>query len=288
MGFQDELEKLRATKDEVIVDDKELEKEVSLEPEKEIEEKPASNEDFAKLRIETAAKERRIKELESVVEEAKKPKADPVKVDVDAEPNKSEDPDAWNDWRIRALEKQNSELGQKVGKINERFDADDGQRRRQSAIQSLASDEHDFMKSQPDYEPAAEYMKTKMMEGIKYAYPRASDKQVEAFMQNQIIEMMAQFKLDGQNPGEGIYQIAKERFGYVKAAAEPDEKKKPAVDLKAVEKNQKKSATGAKAGGHGSNTDPSIEDVGGMGYAQFSKLTPAQRAQIKEQAKKRA
>lgn len=272
----------------------EVKAEVKQEPVVEAKPEPKVDDNAARQRWEAAQAKKEAEEArkeaeryKKELEEAKKPK---VEVSADVEPNKAENYEAWLEWKQAKIEKEAKEAKELAAKATETFEAQKkkGEEVQQynAAVEEFLTLESEFKAKTPDYEQAAKHLEKRVKDSFQTLYPQLQGKQLDQAVAAQILQWAGEYARAGQPVMESLYALNKERFGYAPAPVEAKEEPKPKVDLKAVEANKKRSATGQYAGGEGGAQDPTLESIGSMTIAQFSKLTPAQRAALKEQSRR--
>lgn len=296
---KEEDAKNAAPADDKKVEAKTEEVEAKAEPVKEApKEKEPENADYARMRREAAqAKKeaaeakREAEQLRKEKEEALKPKVAPVAED--AEPDKAANYEGWLEWKNRQLEKRLKEVDERSTKVvqsfEERTKKEEQAAQYSQAVKEFMTLESEFKAKTPDYEDAANHMTGKVRESFKTLYPQLQGEQLDQAVASQILQWASHYAREGQHPIEALYQMNVERFGYQKKApvAEPEKKAEPKINLAAIEKNKKRAVNGQFAGGKSGAQNPSIEGVADMTMAQFSRLTPAQREELKQQSRGR-
>lgn len=216
------------TEDESASDDEE-EKEAE-------EEKEPTNADFARMRREKAAAEKRAAELEERL--AAK----------DTDEGEEENPDAA--------------LIQDV--IQDR--------KRQAARDHLATFEDDFRKQVKDYDQIAGAYAQQIARSIYVNNPRLSEREIVKRTEDTLLERAADYYNKGMNPVEEIYNDAL-NLG-IKPQEEKEEKKEEArkPDLDTVAKNKKRSAGMAGTKGKGTGPVETKEALADMPLSEFAKI----------------
>ena len=175
--------------------------------------------------------------------------------------------------------------------VEERVAAIEQQRQEQDlrnqAISEFQMFENEFQKNTPDYAQASDHMINTMANGVRAAYPNATDQQVGQFIQNQILTIASQAANKGLNPAETLYLMAMQNYGYdpqaaaVKNAENVQTKSKNAAKrLETVSKNKRRSASPLASGGHNGSPSATIEEAASMDLADFSKLSDAEISQM--------
>lgn len=293
--FEAEKERLQAEIAKPVEADKAVEVEVKAEvkPEPvEVKPEPKVDENAARQRWEAAQAKKEAEEarkeaeaLRKQLEEAKKPKVEAA----DVEPNKAENYEAWLEWKQAAIAKEAKEAKELAAKTSQTIEEQNKKsaevQQYNAAVEEFLTLESEFKAKTPDYEQAAKHLEKRVKDSFQTLYPSLQGKQLDQAVAAQILQWAGEYARAGQPVMESLYQLNKERFGYAPAPVE-QKKEAPKVDLKAIDANKKRSATGQYAGGEGGAQDPSLESMGTMTMAQFSKLTPAQRAALKEQSRR--
>lgn len=243
---------------------------------------------FAKQRREMREMKAKLAALEaakSAVPEAKtEAKAEPAPV-ADPEPNKNEDYQGWLEWSLRqgardlaALKAENAETKNLVAEVKKKSDTSDLMT---AAYQELSDIEDTYKADNADYDNAMSHAQKRFTESLKILNPNLTKKQIEDATRDEVLKVASLAMQQGQNPAEVLYDMAIERFGYVKEqpkeAPKEAEKVKPKLDLAKIEANKKKSATSLGNGGQGGSV-PLTKEVAAnsMTLAEFSRLTESQ------------
>lgn len=242
---------------------------------------------FARLRREAAEARREADELKK----AQQAKENPEKKQVEQEPNKAENYEAWLEWQLKQTQDQLKEAANTAKEVKEtiveRQKREEMAQLEQAAIQQLTEIESDFKKKAPDYDDAAMHVKSKLIESYSLLYPNANEQQIRAAADKYIFDLGVMAYQQGYNPAEYLYHMSKGKFGYAPVVKQVAEEKKKEIkpDLKKIDENRKRSLTGAVSGGQGGATAIGLDAIGDMTYAQFSRLTPAQREELKAQSR---
>jgi hypothetical protein len=239
-------------------------------------EEKQDNAAFARMRRENAALQRRLAEIEAA-KSAPAPERPVAAKPAEAVPDKAVNPEAYAQWELHQTKEKLEEVARKQ-EIREQ--QEQHAQIYQAAIQEFTTYESSFKKQTQDYEHVAQHLRHKIADGLRALYPEAEDNQVEAAVDQQILRFASDYAKRGLNPVEELYHMTKERYGY--KAPEPEKKKGP--DLATIEKNKKRSASPLASGGQSKGSRLSIEAAADMPLAEFSKLTPAQLAELERGA----
>lgn len=254
--------------------------EAEPKPEGAVEEepKPKTNAEAARERREKKAREtalaeqlaeanRRIAELTQPREQAK--------TDTDPEPDKAEDPQAWNEWKIR---KQGEELAEVRGYVQEDAAAKKQANTRNAAFQKINSYEQEVVKDNPDYPAAKQYYATMLATAIKMQHPSVTNEQLSVAVENSMLRRAGDFLQQDPycNPVEKMLEESRSWGFKVQEQAEEKEVK---PDLGKVAANKARNSGMAGAAGRGGSTEITPSSMMEMTNAEFAKLSPAQRKQ---------
>ena len=170
-------------------------------------------------------------------------------VDQDPEPDPVLDPDEHNAWKVRQLEKENSEL-------KSTQDQQGMQLQMQQARQAVTTLEREYkrMNTDVDYDAIKDFVKERNATLLKIQHPSASDLEISAAIEQAEIQIFADAYKGGHNGAAAIVKMADE-LGYTPKKDDPKPKPKP--DLKKIKENQKKNAS--LIGGTDSKVDRSKE-----------------------------
>lgn len=250
----------------------------------EVKEDKPDNEAFARLRREASEARREKAELEARIAEEKNKKND---INEDPEPNKAEKYEEWLEWKDRKLEK-------KLKDVEDWKEKETNKQRVEEAAKAEMRGwdyfEKPFAAKTPDYKEVGEFGFHRIASSIKTLNPDISDEALVSATQREILRIANHALASGhENPVEYLYKKAKSEWGYqppvAKTEEKPIEKKEPKIDLKKIEENKNRSASGAAAGGQGGNAAIGLDGIGTMTMAQFSRLSPQQREDLKVQAR---
>lgn len=150
---------------------------------------------------------------------------------------------------------------------------------RNQAVEEFNEIEKEFQQTTPDYEDASSHMIKSMFQGVKNAYPEATDKQALAFVQKRILQIASNAVNRGLNPAEVLYDMSFERYGFQPGQKKTEGKKdgKSKVEnLKAIQKNKKRSANAFQGGGHNAGARATLEEASNMDLASFGAMSEAE------------
>lgn len=247
------------------------------------------NQAFARLRAEKKTLERQLeaarRSSQGLPAQQQPVKADPAtEAKADPEPNKQENYESWLEWQIRQQNKTLNEV--KEWKETNTRQAQQQQTYKE-AIEELGKLAVEFAADKPNYNQVAEFFQQKIKDGLSVLYPSATPQQIAQATAQQIMSLAGQYARQGLNPVEEMYDLAVNKYGYQDPDPELETQTdtKPKIDLNKVEQSKKRSATSLKAGGRNGSLALSLDNVGEMSIADFSKLTPEQRAELKRLAR---
>lgn len=229
-----------------------------------------ANDAAAKLRIE---RKKRM-QLEEQLAAARENREKPTVAETKAKPEETRS--ETTEEKVARLDREDQERREREAQLKLRNDA----------INEFNSIEADFAKDTPDYNDASKHMIQSMIDGVKRAYPNASDNDAIAFVQNQVLQIASQAVRKGMNPAEVLYEMAFDRYGFDPTAA-----KKPAQstdkmkeNLKNIAKNKKRSASALSGGGQSAGARATIEEANKMDLATFGNMSEAEIDELIAQA----
>lgn len=255
------------------------------------EEKPLTNADWARQRKENRELRAKIAQLEAA-KTAPQP-APPPPAPAPAPPNKeaAKEPDKnvnyqeWLEWKLA----QSDNTIQEQNKLyKELSDWKNGQEARTKEQETWNNDatafveiENRYKATNPDYGNAADYARDKYFNALKISMPQATDAQINAAINNEVMGYARMWRSQGLNPAEEFYDMAIERFGYEKAdeeaVATPPMRRTPEKpNLRVVNNNRKRSATPLNGGGQGGSVPLTKEAAADMTIGEWNKLTPSE------------
>lgn len=238
--------------------------------EEEVEEKPKTPSDHRKERLAAkAAEKRELEELRAQVNELRNPKpVEAPRVNEDPEPDRNTQWGQWQEWNTRRLEKELSSIKEAVLPA---IQQQSQERMVQTAIQEFKTYESQFAKTVEDYNPAASYLENKIADSLSTLYPTASEAQITQAVNQQLLQMAAQFAAQGLNPAEELYHLAYDK-GYAKA---DEDKKDLKPDMKKVAANRARNAGTAGSTGT-AKAVPGLAQLAGDVQA-WKRLKPQER-----------
>lgn len=265
--LEEEVEQVDDTPEEESVDEVEQveEKKTPADHRRErLAAKAAEKQELEALRAENAA-----------LRAAPKPEVKEVKQD-DPEPDRNTQWAAHKEWEIRQLRNELSSVKETILPTIQQHSQD---KLVNSAIQEFKTYESHFSKTVEDYNPAASFLEAKIADSISTLYPSATEAQITQAVNNQLLQMAAQFAAQGLNPAEELYHLAHDK-GYAKAT-EAVEKKELKPDMKKVMANRSRNAGTAGATGT-AKAVPGLAQLAGDVKA-WKALKPAERLQYLKQ-----
>lgn len=258
--------------------------------------KQPSNADWARQR-------REMRELKAKLAALEKEKAPPpaspepkteAKPETSAkpapEPNKQENYQAWLEWKLaqndNTAQEQRTLISQLKKIIDDRQQADRQQQIINQAFDEFNNYEESYKTKNPDYVNATQFAREQYAKSIKILYPQMTAKQIERAIEHEILKFAGGCVQKGLDPAEELYDMAIERFGYVKqdapdAAEETPKPAKPAKpNLKAISANKKRSASPLAGGGQGGSIPVTSEMFENMTLGDYARLTKDQLMQL--------
>lgn len=276
-GKEEAEEEEVAKEPEESTEEEEAEEEGEESDGEEEEEEKQEEEPEQKLDASAYVKMRREKRALQEENEALRAKNNPVvETDDDPEPSKEDKYEEWLEWKDRGIEKKVDEVREWQGKqerIQQQNEMWSG------AVKEFQGFESQFQKTTPDYEAAANHMKTRLADSFKLVDPNLTPQEVNTRVSNYILKNAADAARDGYNPAESLYRQSKERFGFTK----PEVQTKNKTDLKKIDSNRKKSASPLQSGGQTNSNHVSLESIDSMSMSEFAKLSPSQLRELESQ-----
>jgi hypothetical protein len=258
------------------------------------------------------------------------PKAEPTKLDEaraappkpvdDPEPDRTADPEAWRDWKIRdndrwrATVEAERQAEARQRQVNEAV---------RGAIEEFQSIETAYVQTNPDYFNATQFGRQKYTEAMRVMHPEMNDRQIAQHIDYEIMKQASDWRRKGLNPAEEFYDYCIERLGYKPTAAEaeaaakaeaeaPAEPEKPAApepeddlealanlhrglpaaeepkppparpkpSLKQIAAARRRSASPLQGPGQGGRASVTKEAAAEMTLGDFAELSPADLADL--------
>lgn len=242
----DEEETTEDTVEEDVVDEPAEEE----KPEVKVEVKEVKPEIDPLLAYQLREAKRRERELE---EENKQLKAPKKEVQEETPPNAEEDPVGYLAWELRNTKKTVEELTQ-YRQRNEELQR--AAREEQQKATIFTSDAAIAEQKLPDLGTAIDHMYEQIKKGAKLADPNLSPAQLDKMARDKVLNWGAEYKRQGMNAAEALYQVSQQYYGYeFKAPTDPvpEPTKIQKASLATIEKNKSKSASGIGVGSTKSN-----------------------------------
>jgi hypothetical protein len=259
---------------------------------------PATNEEFARLRREKDASDRRARMAEQALQQRQQPAQAPPAVvtkaapAADPEPDKATNYEGWLEWNLRQTQRANEELRGTVDGLNKWKETTEQRTQRETFEQeekrAFLELESGFAPTVPDYKEVTEWGWSQLAQSIKMLNPRMSQQQIHQETNKRVLAMAQEAAGRGEHPIESLYWHAK-NSGYQPKAAPAGEQ--PAVvtkteklkpDLKQIAASQKKSGSPLSGGGKSGKPPLSREHVASseFGFKDFVKLTPSELREL--------
>ena len=240
-------------------------------------ETPVTNSDFARMRREKKALEKKVAAFESNPAKAEKtPPEQKQTPSTDEEPDRVENPAAWLEW-------QNNQTAKEVADMKawqeEQQTIKDNDNLFHRATSEFHNYENEFKATTPDYDDAATFYVKQVAQSVKMLNPSITKEQLGQAVQNHILQKAGEFVGKGLDPAEELYHLAKDG-GFVKQEEAKDDgkgadkKNEKKVDLKTINKNRKRSASGLSGRGANGATSYTLEQVANMTNGEIARLDP--------------
>lgn len=257
--------------------------------------KQPTNADWVKNRRELRELKAKLALLEKPPEPPKqepKPEvvAKPAEPEIAKEPDKTTDYQGWLEWKLAQSDMTLKEQAKIIEDVKtwreESTKVKEAESTIQTAIQEFTTIEETYKAANPDYLPAIQFARSKYADSIKTLYPNMSQRQIETAIDQQILQFASDSATKGLNPAEELFDMAIERFGWVKEQPKPEETpaEKPKLvekpNLKVISNNRKKSASPLAGGGQGGTIPLTQEAAADMSLGEFAQLSPAELAAL--------
>lgn len=242
------------------------------------EEKPKTNADYARERREAKASKlaEELAEARARIALLEKPKAETK--EKDPEPNKAENPQDWNEWKIR---KHETELNEVKG----RQEVIDRERQnsnlRVQAESELQIFEAEVRQQNPDYDDVKRYYANMLAASMKIVNPKLTNDKIVKMVGDRMMVRASELLNEGHdNPVSAMYEEAK-RLGYqAPQRAEGTEEKVVKADLSKVAANRARNAGTAGGGGRSDRGELTPAVAAQMTNAEFAKLKPEEKRRL--------
>lgn len=224
---------------------------------------------FAQMRKENKEKEQQLQEMRERLarlegmQQAQSPQQQ-KKEEIEPEPDKEEDIDAWYDYKLRQKDKE-------IDDIKKRFDAMEAQDNISKAERVYKDLESGHIEKDPSYKDAKAYLVDNMSKKIKQQYPLATDAQVMQEVKRQEYELVS--ALANKGFGEDfIFDVIKTQA--VKEGFKESQKR----DKTKLKRNMEKSVS--------LNDAPAASEGGGLTDKQIMRMSNEELAQASNDPKR--
>lgn len=262
--------------------------ELKAEPETSKEEpKPAEIQaktpaDYAKERRENKAAAKLAEELaiaNARIAELTKPRE--VVADADVEPDRTESPQEWTDWKLRKQDKIISELSNKTEQVTRE---EQSRRIRAQAEQELNGYENQVRAHNPDYDAAKSYYANMLAASIKIINPKVTNTQLVQMVNDKLMYRASELLNEGhENPIAAMYEEVKALGFQAPKPQEQAAEKEIKPDLAKVAANRSRNAGTAAAQGDGGRGELTPKVAATLTNAEFAKLKPEEKKRIFQQ-----
>lgn len=270
-------------------DEPEVKEEVKAEEKKQPDPPKKTPEEYAEERRATKAAAKLAEELATAnariasLEAAHQPDAKQN----DQEPSKSDDPQAWNEWKLRQADIKQARADEKLAKV-ESWTAEQEKQRsaeilRTAALSEIQGYEAEVRQSAEDYDDVKKYYANMLAASIKIVNPKITNERLQKVVEERMISRAAELYNDGHvNPIAAMYQEAKS-LGYQGSRASSDEgkeEKEIKPDLSKVAANRARNAGTAAAQGKGERGEITKAVAASMTNDEFRRLPVAERKRL--------
>jgi hypothetical protein len=246
---------------------------------------PAAQARKRRLAREAKARENKAPELREAAKAdavaqtpAAAPAAQTALANDDPEPA-DKDSNAWLKWKVRQQDKV-------ISQITERETQTRGQQeitsRVRGAINEFRSIRDDYVKKNPDFVPAFQFAYNKHAELMKLDHPTWTPQQIVRELDWKLLQAAGSYAKEGINPAEALYDLAIETYGYVpnsggktetESSATGVATQRPRTDLRTIDSNRRRSATGLTSGGSSGSIKLTKEAVAKMTNGELLNLS---------------
>lgn len=280
-----------------------------LQDEEIAEKPPASNAEWAKLRREAREAKAELAKLKAVQAAPAAPASTAVETkpvdkvatqETPKQPDKHTNYQEWLEWKLAQADSTIAEQAKFTKELGEWRTKQETTEREQAAIradvEAFSTIEQRYIEKNSDYTTATDFARETYFKALKLAQPQATDSQINWAIDNEILSYARKWAAAGLDPAEEFYSMAQERFGYTPKAEESgaqheQEQDKPPLrrmaekpNLKVIANNKRRSASPLSGGGQGGAFPLTPEVAGDMSVGEFSRLTPAELADLEAQA----
>lgn len=237
---------------------------------------------FARQRRELAAQARELAALREQVTAKQAAEVKATATDVDPEPNRQEKYEEWLEWNLRQQSKQIETLTNVVSATYQKTEQADIMRR---AVVEFNQIQEDYKKVNPEYDNIVAYGYQQYYNAMKVLNPTKSQAELMQDVDKQILTFASQAVQRGLNPAEELASYIIENFNYQKPAPKVEAKEqRKAVPLRDIERNKKRSASPLVGGGQEGASRVSLQGIGTMSNADFSRLTASELDALEQEA----
>jgi hypothetical protein len=250
--------------------------------------------DFARMRREKAAADKRAADLERQLAEARQPKpvdAPKPAAAVDAEPDKNTNFEAWLEWKSRDTDRKAQELAKNIEDVKawkEKTEQEKAfERNKAEATRELEDYERKFAPTQPDYADVRDHAFATIARSLQVVNPELQGEALSKAVQMQIFKISASAVTQGYDPIEYMYHKTKNEWGYQPKPVEAPPADTPAAkpSIAKIAANKQKSGSSLSAGGKGAPAPLSKDAVSKMKFSEIAALGPEQFQQWENASK---
>jgi hypothetical protein len=272
------------------------------EEEKPVEEKPAEPEKTVEVEVKKTpaeyAKERRdaralseqltlanarIAEANARIAELSQPKRE---VSIDVEPDRSVDPQAHLEWKLRRADEKIAQTEAKLEKVGKWTEEQERQKQsdnmRMRAEQEVQNYEAVVRQQQPDYDQVKGWYANMLAASMKIVNPKITNDALVRAVNDRLMHRASELLNEGHdNPIAALYHEAKSLGYHPQAASDSSKEVKP--DLAKVAANRARNAGTAAAQGDNGRGELTPTVAAKLTNKEFAKLKPAEKQRLFQQ-----
>ena len=263
------------------VEEKSAEEPVKEEPKVEEPKLEKTASDYARERRENRAAAKLAEELAAAnarIAELTRPRE---VVAADVEPDRTENPQEWTEWKIRKQDAIIRELSSKTEAVSRE---EQTRRIRSQAEQEVIGYESQVRASNPDYDAAKSYYANMLAASIKIINPKVTNAQLVQAVNDKLMLRASELLNEGhENPIAAMYEEVKQLGFQPPKTQEKAVEKEIKPDLAKVAANRARNAGTAAAQGDGGRGELTPKVAATLTNKEFARLKPEQKQRLFQQ-----
>ena len=265
------------------VEEKSAEEPVKEEPKVEEPKLEKTASDYARERRENRAAAKLAEELAAAnarIAELTRPRE---VVAADVEPDRTENPQEWTEWKIRKQDAIIRELSNKTEAVSRE---EQTRRIRSQAEQEVIGYESQVRASNPDYDAAKSYYANMLAASIKIINPKVTNAQLVQAVNDKLMLRASELLNEGhENPIAAMYEEVKQLGFQPPKTQEKAVEKEIKPDLAKVAANRARNAGTAAAQGDGGRGELTPKVAATLTNKEFARLKPEEKQRLFQQLK---